>query len=135
MEATGTPQPAASPPAAPPPAREKPALGWRLLVALLSLILAFGAAVMIALSFELAEGPRCEQVRAGEEPPDEEGECLDASKAAQAVSTVLTFASGVAGAIAFLLGIYFAFRGRAGRAVAIAAVAAIVLGGLGILIG
>jgi hypothetical protein len=137
MEASRPEQPAAPPPAPPPaaPGAERAGGGWRVLVGLLALVLAFGAAVMIAVSLDLAEGPRCEQVLAGEEPPDEEGECLDASKSAQTISVIFTFASGLAAAVAFLLAGYFVFRGRGGRAIAIAVAAAIVLGAIGIAVG
>lgn len=107
----------------------------RIGVALLVLLFLFAGAVMIAVSLDLGEGPRCEQVFAGEEPPDEDGKCLDASKTAQTISVVLVFLSGIAAAVVVLAGIAFVIRGRGGRLVAIAAAAAIVLGGLGILIG
>jgi hypothetical protein len=133
----GTPPPA-PPPAAPPPGRppsDKLGGGWRALIAIVALLFAFAGAVMIAVSLDLAEGPRCEQVLAGEEPPDEEGECLDASKTAQTLSVVLTFLSGIAAAVVFLAGLFCAVTGRGARLVAIAAGAAIVLGVVGIIIG
>jgi len=105
------------------------------LVVILALLFAFAGAVMIAVSLDLGEGPRCEQVTSGEEPPDENGECLDSSKTTQTLSVVLTFLSGLAAAVVVLAAIFFAIRGRGGRAIAIAAAAAILLGGLGILIG
>jgi ABC-type Fe3+ transport system permease subunit len=143
MEAGQTPSPpqsAAPRPAAPPPAgaRVPPAkgnTGRRILVLVVVLLFAFAGAVMIALSLDLAEGPRCEQVLSGEEPPNADGECLDASKTAQTVSVVLTFLSGLAAAAVVLAGLYFVFRGRGGTLVAIAAAAAIVLGAAGIVIG
>ena len=106
-----------------------------MLVVIVALLFAFAGAVMIAVSLDLADGPRCEQVLAGEEPPDEEGECLDASKSAQTISVVLTFLSGIAAAVVLIAGIFFAVTGRFGRLVAIAAGAAIVLGGIGLVIG
>jgi hypothetical protein len=105
------------------------------LVVIVAVLFAFAGAVMIAVSLDLAGGPRCEQVLAGEEPPDEEGECLDASKTAQTISVVSTFLSGIAAAVVLLGGIFFAVTGRGGRLVAIAAGAAIVLGAIGLLVG
>jgi hypothetical protein len=134
-------QPGAAPPPPPgaapgaPPPSGKPGAGARVLVVIVALLFAFAGAVMIAVSLDLAEGPRCEQVLAGEEPPDEEGECLDASKNAQTISVVLTFLSGIAAAVVLLAGIFFAVTGRGGRLVAIAAGAAIVLGAIGLLVG
>jgi hypothetical protein len=138
MEASQPQQPTAPPPAPPPPREPGPesaGAGSRVLVGLLALLLAFAAAVMIAVSLDLAEGPRCEQVLAGEEPPDESGECLDASKTAQTISVIFTFASGLAAAVAFLFAGYFVFRGRGGTVIAIATALAIVLGVIGVAVG
>lgn len=134
----GTPPPATPPPAAPSPGRppsDKLGGGWRALIVIVALLFALAGIVMITVSLDLAEGPRCEQVLAGEEPPDEEGECLDASKTAQTLSVVLTFLSGIAAAMVVLAGLFCAITGRGARLVAIAAGAAIVLGVVGIIIG
>ena len=148
MEAGQTPPPppppGAAPPPPPPPAPGAPAgpppssrvgAGPRIIAVIVALVFLLAGAVMIVVSVDLGQGPRCEQVFSGEEPPDEDGECLNDSKTAQAVTVVLTFLSGIAAALTVLAAILFAVRGRGGRLIAIAAVAAIVLGGVGLIIG
>jgi hypothetical protein len=125
MEA-GQPRQPAAPPAAAPSDTEKAGTGWRVIAGILAVLLAFAAAVMIAVAVDLADGPRCEQATFGE--------CYDVSKTEQTVGTILLFASGIASALAFLAGAYFVFRGRGGRTMAIAAGAAIVLGAIALVI-
>jgi hypothetical protein len=102
---------------------------------IVALVFLLAGAVMIVVSVDLAQGPRCEQVVSGEEPPDEDGECLNDSKSVQEITVVLTFLSGIAAGLTVVAGILFAIRGRGWRLIAITAAAAIVLGGVGLLIG
>ena len=102
---------------------------------IVALVFLLAGAVMIIVSVDIGEGPRCEQVFSGEEPPDEDGECLNDSKSVQTITVVLTFLSGIAAGLTVLAGILFAIRGRGGMLIVITAAAAIVLGGAGLLIG
>jgi len=146
MEAGRTPPPpppGAAPQPPPPPAvapagrapSDRAGTGPRILAVIVALIFLLAGAVMIVVSVDLGQGPRCEQVFSGEEPPDEDGECLNDSKTVQTITVVLTFLSGIAAGLTVLAGILFAVRGRGGRLIVITAVAAIVLGGVGLLIG
>jgi hypothetical protein len=109
--------------------------GPRIVAVVVALIFLLAGAVMIVVSVDLGQGPRCEQVFSGEEPPDENGECLNDSKTIQTLTVVLTFLSGIAAAAVVLTAILFAVRGRGARLVAIAAGAAVVLGGIGLIVG
>ena len=137
------PPPGAAPPPPPPPAGapvgrpadDRAGTGPRILAVIVALVFLLAGAVMIVVSVDLAQGPRCEQVVSGEEPPDEDGECLNDSKSVQEMTVVLTFLSGIAAGLTVVAGILFAIRGRGWRLIAITAAAAIVLGGVGLLIG
>lgn len=135
--AAPTPEPAAPAPAAPatPPADDKASGGMRTLAVLFILVLAFAAAVMIMVGVEIGDTPTCDAITAGEEPIPADGECFDGASGQKSISVAFAYASGVVGAIAALLGLAFAITGRRGRLLVRLAVAAIVLGGLSILIG
>jgi hypothetical protein len=126
MEAGQSQPPAPPPEPSPPPSAaagtERAGAGRRVVAGVLVLLLAFAGAVMIAVAFDLADGPRCEQIAVGE--------CFDVSETTQTVGVILLFASGLSAVLAVGLGIYFMFRARGGRAMAIAAGAAIVLGAI-----
>ena len=134
---SGTPPSPSAPPApAGPPVqrtRGEGTAGRRIAAVVVALVFAFAGAVMIIASLDLSDGPLCDDVAAGTAVP-EDGECFDVSSTMQTVKTVLTFASGIAAALVFLAGLFYAFTARAGRVIVIAAAAAIVLGALGILI-
>lgn len=127
----GTPPPT-PPPAGPPVRPAKGDTGWRVLTVIVALLFGFGGAVMIAVSLDLADGPLCDEVQVATELED--GECFDVSSTQQTIGTALLGLSGLAAGAVFLLGFFFVFTGRAGRAVAVAAGAAIVLGAIGFLI-
>jgi len=136
MEAAGTPPQPAPPPPPPPTAStgksDRIGRGWRALAVLLGLALAFAAAVMILLAIDLVERPVCEDVGGALNPTED---CFDVSSAQKTISMVLAWPAGVLGAIAALMSLYLAATGRRGRLVLQLAGAAIVLGGLSILIG
>ena len=139
MEASGTTPPAepAQPPP-PPPTRttdEKAGGGWRALVVLLALALAFACAVMILVATDLADTPTCDDVRAGLEPPNDEGECYDGSSGAKTAQMVLAWPSGILAGLAALLALYFAGTGRQGQLLLRLTGAAIAIGALSIVIG
>jgi hypothetical protein len=121
----------------PPDATERRAgAGARVGAVVLALIFAFACAVMVAVMIDIGDTPTCEAVESGEatlEPG--ENECFDSSETAKTASLILGWPSAVLAGLTVLLAIAFAIRGRGGRPLAIAAVAAVVLGGLSILVG
>lgn len=141
MEASGTTPPSEPAAAAPPPPHsgsghdEKAGGGWRVLAIVLALALAFAAAVMILVATDLADTPTCEDVRAGLEPPNDEGECYDGSSGEKTAQMVLSWPSGILAAIAALVALYFAATGLRGRLLLQLTGAAVLLGGLSILLG
>lgn len=137
MEASGTPTPSAQPPPPPPPVtdEEKATGGWRALGVVLALALAFACAVMIIAMADIGETPTCDDVLSGEAALPADGECFDGSSTQKTISLVLGWPSGVLAGIAALLALFFAATGRQGRLVLQLTGAAVVLGGLSILIG
>ena len=143
MEASGTPTPGdapATPPPPPPPAPpsgedEKATGGWRALGVVLALALAVACAVMIVAMVEISDTPTCDDVLSGAEPLPSEGECFDGSGGQKTVSLILGFPSGALAGLAALVALFFAATGRQGRLLLQLTGAAIVLGGLSILIG
>lgn len=140
-------QPASPPPPPPPPPPGPPSAGdpdkasggMRALGVLIALVLAFGAAVMIAVAVDIGDTETCddfvEQVTSGELVPDFDDECFDGSSTQKAISVALAWASGIVGVLAVLVALMFAVTGRRGSLLARVAIAAVVLGGLSILIG
>jgi hypothetical protein len=131
------PQPQPTPPAATPPPPsprgEKAGGGMRALAVLLALILAFGAAVMIAVGIDISDLASCDN-------PEEviasgETECFEGSEGIKPVVVGLAIASGVIGALGFLAGIAFAVTGTRGRLFAQLAGAAVLLAVLALVIG
>lgn len=137
-----SPEPAEAPPPPSPPAgeeRKRAGAGARAGAVALALVFAFAAAVMIAVMVDIAGTPLCSDPQAIAQERQETGdlviECFDGSQAAKTASLILGWPSGVLGALTALLALAFAIRGRGGRALAIAATAAVVLGGASILVG
>jgi hypothetical protein len=108
--------------------------GMRALAVLLSLVLAFAAAVMIVASGEIADTPTAAEVTSGEEPLPADGKVYDGSESERSISTALGYASGVVGAVGVLIGIAFAITGRRGRLFAQVAIASLVLAAIALLI-
>jgi hypothetical protein len=106
----------------------------RALAVLMALVLAFGAAVMIVASSEIADTPTEEQVVSGEEPLPADGKVYDGSESNRTISTGFGYASGVVGGIGALIGIAFAITGTRGRLFAQVAIAAVVLAAVALLI-
>jgi hypothetical protein len=105
----------------------------RALGVILALVIGFGAAVMFAVGLDISDLASCEN-------PEEviesgESECFDGSEDIKPVVVGLAIASGVVGAVAFLLGIAFAITGRRGRLFAQVAIAAVLLAVLALIIG
>ena len=141
MEASGTPTPGETPAAPPPPPvtpsgdEEKASGGWRALGVLLALALAFAGAVMIIAMAEISDTPTCDDVISGAAALPADGECFDGSSGQKAVSLVLGFPSGALAGIGAVAAFFFAVTGGGGRLLMRLTGAAIVLGGLSILIG
>ncbi len=140
------PQPASPPPPPPPPPAPpgtgdsgKASGGMRALGVVIALVLAFGAAVMIAVAIDIGDTSTCDQffedVESGQVVPDLDDECFDGSSAQKSISVVLAWGSGIIGAIAVIVALMFAATGNRGPLLARVAGAAVVLGILSILIG
>ena len=138
MESTSAPPPppgqgpylAASPP--------KAGGGWRALAVLLAIILAFGAAVIIAVMVDLGSQPRCDDTAAlVKKAATTSGKvtCFDVSSTQRVITLGLGWIGGVLGGLAALLALAFAITGRRGRLLVQVTAAAIIFSGLSILIG
>lgn len=140
MEA-GAPQPHTPSSPAPPsePDAEAPGRAWRVLGVALALALAFASAVMIVVMLDIGGTPRCDDPAALAEEREETGavviECFDASQLQKVLGLAFGWPAGVVAAIAALLALFFAVTGRRGQLMIRLTGAAIVLGGLSILIG
>jgi hypothetical protein len=124
----------------PPEATERKAgAGARVGAVVLALIFAFACAVMVAVMIDIGDSPICSDRQAVQEAIAESGgqtvECFDSTSTAKTASLILGWPSAVLAGLTVLLGLAFAIRGRGGRALAIVAIAAVVLGGLSILVG
>jgi hypothetical protein len=137
------PSDAPSPPPPPPPPTApddsgKASGGMRALGVLLALVLAFGAAVMIAVAVDIGDTSTCddflEEVTSGERVADFDDECFDGSSAQKSISVVLAWASGSVGVSAVLVALMFAVTGTRGGLLARVAGGAVALGVLSILI-
>jgi hypothetical protein len=104
----------------------------------LAIVLAFAAAIMIAVMADLGGRPRCDDTAAVVKAAAEHNgrvKCFDVTATQRTITLVLGWVGGVLGGIAALLALAFAITGRRGRLVLQLTAAAIVLSGLSILIG
>jgi hypothetical protein len=137
MEASGTPPPEPTQPPPPPPPPGAPAdaeqatTGWRLLGVVLALALAFASAVMVIAMLDIGDTPLRDDCAVD---PDCT-EYFDGSQAQKTISLILGWPSGVLAGVAALVALYFAATGRQGQLLMRLTGAAIVLGGLSILVG
>jgi hypothetical protein len=135
LEASGSPTASAGPPPPPPGDADRATGGWRALGIVLALALAFACAVMVVAMADIGETPTCDDVLSGEAALPADGECFDGSSTQKTISLILGWPSGVVAGIAALLALFFAATGRQGRLMLQLTGAAVVLGGLSILIG
>jgi len=98
------------------------------------LVLAFGAAVMAVAAADIGKTPTCADVRSGKELP-RDGKCFDGGSTKKSISVGLMWPGAAVGGLAALLALVFTVTGRNGRRLMMVIAAAIVLSGLGILIG
>jgi hypothetical protein len=103
------------------------------------LLLAFACAVMIVAAADIGDTPTCDDkaglIEKARANPGEKIECFDGSSAKKSITLGLMYPGGVLAGIAALLALVFTFNGRNGRRLMMVVAAAIVLSGLGILIG
>jgi len=125
--------------APPDDADSRPHGRWRPLAALLALVLAFAAAAMALAMVDIGGTPGCDDPAALAEERAETGatevECFDGSQRQKVLSVVLGSASGLFAAFAAVVALVFALTGHRGGLMIRLTAAAIVLGGLGILVG
>lgn len=105
----------------------------RALGVLLALLLAFGAAVMIIAAGDINDTAPCNDPAAV--IASGQNECFDGSDTKQTITVAVMYAGGALGLAGVLTGLAFGFTGRRGRLFAQVGIAAVVISGLGILIG
>jgi hypothetical protein len=106
-------------------------VGWRVAGVLLAPVLAFGCAVMLVAMSDIGGTPTCEELKAA----NGVGECFSGSSLQKSITLGLGWASGALAGVAALAALTFVITGRRGRLALQFAAVAIVVGGLGILIG
>jgi hypothetical protein len=119
-------------------AEDRASGGRRALGVVLALALAFACAVMVVAMIDVGDTPRCDDpaaIAAELESGDLEVECFEGSATQKTISLILGWPSAVLAGLAALVALYFVATGRQGRLVVVLTGAAIVLGGLSILIG
>jgi hypothetical protein len=126
--------------------------GWRALAVVLALALAVASAVMVIAMVDIGDDKACDDVASDPELLAEfqrvGGECLgdlefqpdgdvvsSGSSAQRTITLVLGWPSGVLAGVAALVALFFAATGRQGRLMLLLTGAAIVLGGISILVG
>ena len=138
MEGTPPPPPPPAGEVSPPPSG-KASAGLRALGVLGFLILAFASAVLIAAIVDIGNTPTCGDTAALNAKalanPGEKIECFDGSSTKKTITQILVWPGGVLAGIAALLALAFTVTGRNGRLVFAVVALAIVLSGLGLLIG
>ena len=102
---------------------------------LLALVLAFVAAVAFVVMIDIGELTPCSEIGSDLSLLNDDGECFDGSDSEKTISLVLGWPGAFAAALAALLALAFAIRGRGGRPLLIAIVAGAILLGLRLLIG
>ncbi len=112
----------------------KAGAGMRALAVVLALVLAFVTAVAIIAALNIGDLTPCEDVTSPSQL-NSDGECFDGSSTTKLIALIFGWPGAVLAAVATLLALGFAARGRGGRQLIIATVAAAVLMGLALAIG
>jgi hypothetical protein len=107
----------------------------RALAVLGALVLAFACAVMIAAVTDIGRTPTCADVQSGKASLPSDHQCFDGGSTKKVITQVFMWPGGVLAGVAAILALAFAVTGRNGRWVLMAVALAIVLSGLGLLIG
>lgn len=110
-------------------------MGLRVGAVVLALAIALGAAIMVAAMLLLGDTATCDAVRAGEALPNSDGECFDGSGAAKTASMIFGWPGAALTALAAVLGLAFAIRGRGGRLFLGALAAGAILDAISIIVG
>lgn len=130
---------AATPPPPPPPppgaSSGKASGGLRALAAIGFLVIAFGTAVIAVAAADIGKTPTCADVQSGKAALPSDRQCFDGGHTKRTATVALMWPGAALGAIAALLALAFAFTGRNGRRLLLVLAAAIVLSGLGVLVG
>jgi hypothetical protein len=113
----------------------RPGGAGRALAVLVALVLAFVCAVMIAAMVDIGGTPTCHDVSTGAAARPGDGQCFSGSSFQRTITLALGYPSGVLAGVAAALAVAFAITGRRGELVWRMALAAIVLGVIGIGIG
>lgn len=88
---------------------------------------------MIVAASDINSTPTLQECAQGATPKD--GKCFDGGSTKQTITVAMMFISGGLAAAAVLMSLFFAATGRRGRLLMQLAIAAVVIGGLGIAIG
>ena len=138
----GTPPPPDAPPPPPPagampaaPPSDKASGGLRALGVLGFLILAFASAVLIAAIVDIGNTPTCADVQSGKAALPSDHQCFDGGSTKKAITEILVWPGGILAGVAAIMALAFAVTGRNGRRLLFVVALAIVLSGLGLLIG
>lgn len=106
----------------------------RALAVLFALVLAFAAAVMIAVAVDIGDTPTLEECATDPSVIPDDLTCFDGGETNKAIVVALSYASGALGAVAVLLALAFAVTGRRGRPVLIATGVAVLLAAIALVI-
>lgn len=104
-------------------------VGLRLLALIGALVLAFGTAVLVIVTLDVADAPTCAESIANQVAD----ECYLGSSFEKLLATVLTGGGAIFGAIATLLALGFALGASTGRKLVISTIVAVVLAGVAII--
>lgn len=107
----------------------------RALAVVMSLALLFGVAVMVIVAINPDNIPLCADVESGDAKLGPTFECFDQSSASYNVQKVVAAGAALVGALAALLGFYVGATGRRGDLMLKLTGAAVVLGGVAVLVG
>lgn len=106
----------------------------RALAVLFALVLAFAAAVMIAVAVDIGDTPTLEECATDPSVIPDDLTCFDGGDTNKAIVVALSYASGAVGVVAVLLALAFAVTGRRGRPVLIATGVAVLLAAIALVI-
>lgn len=121
-----------APPPPPPTDSDRLSGPLRALAIVGAIVMAFAAAVVIAVMVDLGSSPICDDVRGPLGPTED---CYDISSTAKPISLVLGWAGGVLGVVAALALLRVTFTGRGGRLALQLVGGAVVLAALSLIIG
>jgi len=98
------------------------------------IVLAFACAVLIVAIVDIGKTPTCADVNAHKAQPYQ-GQCFDGGSTKKVITEGLVWPGGVIAGLAALMSLMFTITGRNGRRLLAVIALAVVLSGLGLLIG